>query len=147
MKKWLQMLPALKSRAPLGARSRTVSRSISLYSTTWGTPSTWHTTPTGSSGYAFSTTCSHQAQAGQWARVGLQGTEAAVKGCPTHLGATVRALAHAETNEEGVGQPHQDVVHAVDVHKFHPALLHVLQDLVVRQCTVQTPVAVCGGRR
>lgn len=129
MKKWLQMLPALLSRPPSGPRSLAVSGLISLYSTTWGTPSTWHTTPTGSSGYAFSTTCSHRG----WALSTGHGRAEQRGGARqrggtwhTHLGATVCAPKHAKTDEDRVRQSHQYIVHAVHVHKLHSPALHVL---------------------
>lgn len=56
VRKWLQMFPALYTNSPPGPRSSAVSGWISLYSTTWETPRTLQTTPTGSAGYAFSTT-------------------------------------------------------------------------------------------
>lgn len=56
VKKWLQMFPALKTRAPPGPRSSAVSGWISLYSTTWKEPCTLQTTPKGSAGLLFSTT-------------------------------------------------------------------------------------------
>lgn len=57
VKKWLAMLPALNSSRPSGPRRCAVAREISLYSTTRYRPSTRHTTPTGSVGFVFSTTC------------------------------------------------------------------------------------------
>lgn len=71
MKKWLAMLPALNSSRPSGPRRCAVAREISLYSTTRYTPSTRHTTPTGSVGFVFSTTC--RQRRGQEGR-GLQRT-------------------------------------------------------------------------
>lgn len=64
-----------------------------------------------------------------------------------HLSTTVGSLKHTEANEDWVSQPHQDVVYTVHMHKLHTPLLHVLQDLVVSQCTVQTPIAIYKGER
>lgn len=50
VKKWLQMFPALNISSPPGPRRSAVISRISLYSTTWATPRTLHTTPTGSAG-------------------------------------------------------------------------------------------------
>lgn len=43
-----------------------------------------------------------------------------------YLGATVCTSQHAEADEDGVRQPHQDVIHAVHVNKLHPSAFHVL---------------------
>ena len=59
-----------------------------------------------------------------------------------YLGAAVGSSAHTESDEMGVGQLHQDVVHTVDVEVLHPAPLHVLQHLVVHQGLVQTAVSI-----
>lgn len=61
-----------------------------------------------------------------------------------HLRTTVCSLKHTEANEGWVSQPHQDVVDTVHMHKLHTPLLHVLQDLVVSQCTVQASITVWG---
>lgn len=62
-----------------------------------------------------------------------------------HLRTTVCSLKHTEANEGWVSQPHQDVVDTVHMHKLHTPLLHVLQDLVVSQCTVQASITVYRG--
>ena len=56
VKKWLQMLAALKVRLPSGLRFLAVSCVISLYSTTWYLLSHKQNTPTGSVSNAFCTT-------------------------------------------------------------------------------------------
>lgn len=56
VKKWLQMLPALKTRSPPGPRSSAISGWISLYSTAWEMPWTLQITPKGSPGFVLSTT-------------------------------------------------------------------------------------------
>lgn len=76
VKKWLAMLPALNSSRPSGPRRCAVAREISLYSTTRYTPSTRHTTPTGSVGLVFSTTC--RQGRGQGGGLSARGFEATV---------------------------------------------------------------------
>lgn len=61
-----------------------------------------------------------------------------------HLGATIGSFRDAKANEDGVGHFDQDVVHAVDVDELDAPLLHVLQDLVAHQGTVQATVAICN---
>ena len=48
------------------------------------------------------------------------------RGRQAHLGSTVGTPQHAESDEDRVGQSHQDVVHTVHVHKLYSAPLHVL---------------------
>lgn len=43
-----------------------------------------------------------------------------------HLGATVGPAQHTKADEDRVGQPHEDIVHTVHVHKLHAPALHVL---------------------
>lgn len=59
LKKWLATFPALNIRRPSALRFSAVAKVISLYSTTWYSPSTLQTTPTASVGFVFSTTCKH----------------------------------------------------------------------------------------
>lgn len=62
----------------------------------------------------------------------------------THLRPAVRPLLEAEPDEPRVRHPHQDVVHAVDVHGRHAPPLHVLHHALRRQRPVQAAVPVCG---
>lgn len=60
----------------------------------------------------------------------------------THLGSTVCSLQHTEANKGGVGHFHQDVVYTVHVDLLDAASLHVHDDPLVPQRSVQTPVPI-----
>lgn len=60
-----------------------------------------------------------------------------------YLSPTVRSFLDAEADEAGVGHPHQDVVHTVDVDAPHAPSLHVLYNVLGGQGPVQTTVPIC----
>lgn len=62
--------------------------------------------------------------------------------CNTDLGATVSILLHTETDKCWVSHFDQDVVHTVHMYELNPPPLHVVQDALVAQGSVQTPVPI-----
>lgn len=64
-----------------------------------------------------------------------------------YLGATVRSLLNAESNEPWVCHSHQDVVNAVDVNAADAPALHVPHDVPGGQSPVKAPVPIWEMRQ
>lgn len=60
----------------------------------------------------------------------------------TNLSSTVCSLLDAETNKGGVCHLNQDVIYTVHMDELYPPPLHVVQNPLSTQCSVETPVPV-----
>lgn len=62
---------------------------------------------------------------------------------PVDLSSAVCSLLNAETNKDGVCHFDQDVIYTVHVDELNPPPLHVIQNTLVPQCSVKTPIPIC----
>lgn len=60
----------------------------------------------------------------------------------TNLSSTVCSLLNAETNKGRVCHFNQDVIYTIHMDELNPPPLHVIQDTLSTQCSVETPVPV-----
>lgn len=59
------------------------------------------------------------------------------------LSSAVCSLLNAETNKDGVCHFDQDVIYTVHVDELNPPPLHVIQNILVPQRSVKTPIPIC----
>lgn len=60
----------------------------------------------------------------------------------TNLSSTVCSLLDAETNKGRVCHFNQDVIYTIHMDELNPPPLHVIQNTLSTQCSVETPVPV-----
>lgn len=60
----------------------------------------------------------------------------------TNLSATVRSLLHTETNKGRVSHFDQNVINTINMDGLNPPPLHVIQDTLVPESSVKTPITV-----
>lgn len=65
-----------------------------------------------------------------------------IKNRMTNLSSTVCSFLHTEPNKRGISHFDQDVVDTIDVNEVDSPPLHVLQDPLVPQRSVKTPVSI-----
>lgn len=60
----------------------------------------------------------------------------------TNLSSTVRSLLHTETNKGRVSHFDQNVINTINMDGLNPPPLHVIQDTLVPESSVKTPITV-----